>query len=495
MKKIIFYLLIIFIFSTCFVNTLWADEIAELKNQMKKMQKNMEKMQNRIEELERAQAPSYDMVSEKTEQKIYMIEEKLEKVKPSWTDMITLKGSLYEYYFSQNNNYFGKSSSHFLETTGRLGADIRVSEQISAELQFVAENAIGDAGDYTGVTTDDWNVELELANITYSNIFDTPVSLTAGRQNLMYGDGFLICDGYTDMRANWTASITSFYAIKGVYKTDPVQIDAFAALVDSDYFSTETYFSNGSLHTGKRNLYGGNVHIDKWGTWDLGVFYRNDYSDLQSDTIAFSQRGSYTFDLWPESSGMPQITVTGEIVEEFGKTKVKDYTLVSSRQDRQAFGGHLDTKFTFEKLPMSPYLMARYIYLPGDNPDTSETNEAFDPMYYGFSDWGTWIIGDINSYNLFNYNERVAMGEIGFSPTSNTSLRAQYFYVKLDRPFQADHGKEWSQEVDLIFDYFLNDHFFFGAALAYSKPSDAAKGYFGNKRDTYEFMVWSRVHF
>lgn len=145
-----------------------------------------------------------------------------------------------------------------------------------------------------------------------------PLSVTLGKQNLVYGDGFLICDGYPATRAAWTNPITSFYAMKAVYELEPIKLEGFVAMADQDKLSYETYLKDSTTRTGKRNLYGANLHYEKEnsGTWDLGIFYKDDASDLQSDTLAISQRGSYTFDLWSESDTLPQLTLEGEIVDE-----------------------------------------------------------------------------------------------------------------------------------------------------------------------------------
>ena len=508
----------IIIFSFCLAHIAYADELSELKEQIKTMckqieqqarqmdamqkqyQKQVQALKEKIAELERITTTDVTEKPQKTQKEIKerlaKVEEKVDKAKPEWMDKIRIKGSLWTYYISQDNSYFGKTSSHFLETTARIGVEAKLTDNISADIQLLGENAIGDATDYTGVTTDDWNVEPELANITYGNILDEPLSVTLGRQNLEYGDGFLIYDGYSDKRAVWTMSMRSFYAIKGVYKLDSLQLDAFAAMVDQDYKSYETFLTDATTRTGRRNLYGGNLHFEKekYGIWDFGVFYKEDKSALDSDTLVLSQRGSYTFDLWPQSHILPQLILEGEIVEEFGRTKVQNYALTTSRHDRRSFGGHIDSTLCFTKLNWSPYVRASYIHLPGDDPDTSN-NEAFDPMFYGFKDWGKWLIGSINSYNLFNSNQRTVMAEVGLHPTEATMVRGFYFYTRLDRQIMDDAGKNWSHEFNIIFDWYPNKWFFCGAEFGYAHPLNAARAYAGDDQDTTEFVLWVGVEF
>ncbi|MGB3082864.1 MAG: alginate export family protein [Candidatus Omnitrophota bacterium] len=495
MKWVKFVVLIAFIAVFCFAPAGYADEISELKKQMNLMRKQMEAMQGRIEALENEKE---ELKASAVDQRLASLEGKVDRKAAEWTDMVKIRGGLQGYYLCQNDNYFMKNSAYFLETTARLGADIKVNDNISAEIMFTGENEAGDAFDYSGLATDNWNFEVELANITYSDIMDVPLSITAGRQNLQYGDGFLIYDGYSDARAVWTASIRSFYAVKGVYEWGPWQIDGFAAMPDRNYQSYETYLTDMTVQTGLRYLYGGNVHLDDetYGIWDFGIFYKDDKSMFESNTLAISQRGEYTFNLWPDSEVLPKITLTGEIVEEVGRTKVQNMTfaLGNPRENRASIGGHGDVTLSFENMTFAPYVTGRYIYLPGDDPNTEE-NEAFDPMFYGSSDWGKWYLGDINSNNLYNSNMRVIMLEAGLYPTETTSVRAQYFYTTLDREITANARKQWSNEINIMFDWYPNDWFWCGLLWGHAHPLKAAKEYTGDKQNTTEVVLYAGVDF
>jgi hypothetical protein len=409
---------------------------------------------------------------------------------------VKLRGGLQSYYIHQDSSYFAKTSSHFVENIVRCGVDIEPDKNISGTVLLNAQNCSGDAVDYTGISAHDWDFEVELANITFKELITKPFSLTLGRQDLEYGDGFLIFDGYTDPRAFWVTPIRRFTAVKGTYETGPFNMQGFAAMVDKEYKSYETYFTDASYHAGYRNLYGADIHLgkDDGGSWDLGLFYKDDNSDLKSDTLAISQRGSYTFNIFTDVKARPQVKLEGEVVEEVGRTNVKDFALVNSRQDRRSIGGHIDATLALSQAPFTPYIKASYIYLPGDDPDTAR-NETFDPFFFGSYDWGRWFLGSISCFSLFNYNERVVMSEIGLSPTEKTKLRAQYFYLNLDRQITVDAGRAWAHEVNVIFDYFPKEGLSFGVELGYAHPLKAAVAYSGDDRDTTEVICWIGLNF
>lgn len=491
MRVIVILLYAIILSSFLFAGIAHADELSELKTQMKAMeerhQKEIAELKARIGGLEdttqRPQKSTEDAEISVASQEFNVLSDA----------RVKLTGSLWEYYLWQDNNWFLEGSKdRWLESIAKIGADITFTDNVQAQLHIIGEATTGDAADFTLVTSDDWTMELELANITYKDICDKPFSLTIGRQNLGYGDGFLIWDAVFDSKAVWVGAIRSFYALKASYYPEPLTVDVFVAEADRDYRSYETYLKDLTWYTGRRTLWGinSNLKTEKFGTWDLAVFSKDDKSSLKSDTTAVSLRGSYEF------ATNPTLTIGGEVVPEFGTTMAKDHALAITKQDRESIGGHIDATLSFNELKFAPFIKGRYIYLPGDDPDTASKNEAFDPMFYGWKDWGTWFMGSINSWNIANTNERVAMLEAGLYPTSTTMLRCQYFSTRLDREVTQNAGKDWSDEVNLIFDWFPNEYFFAGLELGLAAPNKAAKEHPGyGEEDTLEVVTWVGVQF
>ncbi len=484
-KDFVFALAGLIFFSFCGNVLAQADEISELKVQMKAMedrhQKEMLELKARIE------AP------EVIEERITKVEEKADRAKPDWMDRIKITGSLYEYYLWEDNAYFDQNrSDRFLESTARLGVEAQLLNNLVLNLGILGEAVTGDYDEYTQAADDDWNMEMELANFVASDIFNLPLTLTIGRQNIGFGDGFLIYDFYSDQRAVWTGSMRSLYAVKVTYAPkDNLTIDAFAGEADRDYTSYETYMKDFVTYTGRRNIFGVNTHYEGKSSdiWDFGIFYKNDESSLDSDTLALSLRASI------DNFLIPDLKIESEFVPEFGTTKVLNGALSTSETTRRAFGGHLDFIYNFKHVKFSPFIRVAYNYFPGDDPDSSGTVESFDPMFYGFKDWGKWYVGSINSYNVFNTNERAAVFEAGLSPSATTSLRIQYTDINLDRENNANAGKRFSREWNLIYDWFPNDYFFCGVELGFAQPLKAARVYAGDDEDTLEVVTWAGVQF
>ena len=67
--------------------------------------------------------------------------------------------------------------------------------------------------------------------------------------------------------------------------------------------------------------------------------------------------------------------------------------------DAEAY--YLDIGYNFVDWPWAPAVTARHANFSGDDPNTAE-DEAYDGLYYGFTNWGTWFIGEVTGeYILF----------------------------------------------------------------------------------------------
>ncbi|MGV7221338.1 MAG: alginate export family protein [Nitrospinales bacterium] len=407
----------------------------------------------------------------------------------SWTDRLSFSGSLWEYLLYQNNNYFSNTEDFWLESVGRLGMEFEWTDQISVQLQVTGQATNGDADDYNLVAGDDYSFEVDLANIKFSNILGAPLALTLGRQDIQFGDGFIIYDGYYDASAVWLTPITSFNAARLTFTPGPFTFDLFFAETMVAAQNFEIVLLDSTEYAGRRTLWGlnSNLKSEVIGEWDLGVFVFDDKSAIDSNTIALSLRGAY------ETQTSPAFSLTGEIVAQYGDTKASNNALTQTTQDREAIGGHIDAKLSFNDVTFAPYVMGRFSHFSGDDPATS-ANEAFDHLLYNNYEWGQWSAGNINGYNLINSNEQVVMAELGISPTDTTMIRTQYYIFWLDKEVLAGSGTKWSEEVNVIFDWFPSDNFFTGMELGWARPLKAAQDLFGDKETT-EIIMWAGVEF
>ena len=69
---------------------------------------------------------------------------------------------------------------------------------------------------------------------------------------------------------------------------------------------------------------------------------------------------------------------------------------------------------------------------------TTAANEAFDPLFLGFYDWGTWWQGEIaGEYFLSNSNLKSHLVRVAVAPSDTISGGLMFFKFSFDQPQSA----------------------------------------------------------
>jgi len=114
-------------------------------------------------------------------------------------------------------------------------------------------------------------------------------------------------------------------------------------------------------------------------------------------------------------------------------------------------------------------LYYRYTIYQGDDPNTI-ANEAFDPLFPAFHDWGSWWQGEIaGEYFLSNSNLRTHMLRLHAEPTKNISTGLIYFDYALDERGSYNGGvssDELGREINWYMDWQVSRLFSFSFILA-----------------------------
>lgn len=403
----------------------------------------------------------------------------------------SLNGYLYLYHIRNHNCYYTDSNSAFTEASAALGVDFDFRDEFSGQFRLVGTGLFGRPENYLATAPADMETLVDLANVTWhTRIGEMDFDLTAGLQELLYGDGFLIMDGYTEARAKWTTPITSFPAVRGrLGLGEDSWFDLFTAHVRDSFESYEAYIADGQTYNTGGSLSGANLHLQdtQAGTIDFGVFYKDEDNrgvltgNPGSDTLAISLRDEFTYE---------KFTLTAEVVRQYGRTRVVQGMVQADNMTRRAWGGHLTGKFQVSEEGIKPYLRARYARFGGDR-NSTRTVEAFDPFFFGWLDWGTWWIGDMTSFELPHSNSKSLMVEFGCMPTDASSLRFFYFNTHLDKRVQSvSNVTTWSEEVNIVYDYYFNDYVFAGLMLGAAQPREAAKDFNGDNETNYQGITW-----
>jgi hypothetical protein len=134
--------------------------------------------------------------------------------------------------------------------------------------------------------------------------------------------------------------------------------------------------------------------------------------------------------------------------------------------------------YRFSKVFWKPKLSYRYAFFEGDDPKTPE-NEAFDPLYVGFYDWGAWWQGEIaGEYFLANSNNISHQARLHLTPSDSLGWGVMAYWFRLPHPSTFGPGATSSNvafEFDSYADWKIKKHFTLSLVGAFANPEKAAE--------------------
>ena len=149
--------------------------------------------------------------------------------------------------------------------------------------------------------------------------------------------------------------------------------------------------------------------------------------------------------------------------------------------------------YEFSSVAWKPKLSYRYAFFEGDHPETA-ANEAFDPLFLGFHDWGTWWQGEIaGEYFVSNSNLVSHQVRLHLEPSEPISTGLIFYKFLLDRP-EAQGPQVTADDIgfeaDWYMDWSVNDNFTFSFVGAWLDPGRAVEQAFGRTKNFAYGMVY-----
>lgn len=143
-----------------------------------------------------------------------------------------------------------------------------------------------------------------------------------------------------------------------------------------------------------------------------------------------------------------------------------------------------------------PKLSYRYAIFEGDDPDTEE-NEAFDPLFTGFSDWGSWWQGEIaGEYFVSNSNLISQYLRLHTQPSDAISTGLILWDFVFDHPeSEGVSSDDVGIELDWYLDWSINDNFTASFVAAVAEPGDAIEELSGRTDTFFYGMVFLAYSF
>jgi hypothetical protein len=344
--------------------------------------------------------------------------------------------------FNDDNNFDRWSvfrSYTSLHTKAKVADDIIGFVKIS--------NQTYGSGAGAGQNVDD-NVFVDNAWIQVNNFFGQPVTLTAGRMNLMYGSGFVLFDG----QSQYASTSLYFDGVKLGLKLGE------NALLEGLYFKDEEKNRNnvntddltlsGAYLTSKCPIMGNKQELYLLNRRDENIVVNS--VNATKDIWMAGLRISDTMDVGAEAEFA--LNYAGEIAYQFGKFAEFNRTLDDIDQD--ALGYKLDAGFKFKNVALTPRIFANYTFMEGDDPNTDE-KERWDVFYGGWPQFGDLLawkyvnVGPANAIAQYdaNWNEgstvggeavysnlKIATLGLGCNLTPKLAADVSYSLLTVDQP-------------------------------------------------------------
>ena len=391
-------------------------------------------------------------------------------------------------YFNQGSSWFGESkanlgrtSDEWWETTIRPGLEGSYFFESAGEMygRFDAVGANTEDIDAAGSNADQGDVSKMRVEESYvgwrsgdlfSSLGKDFLDISFGRQQYVVGNGFLFY------------SQSSNGAERGAYWIGDRHAADYAGIIrlrtggwagDLVYFKADDN-PNSDTKLGGATL---DYSFDKAGGVGGGFYYIDSDIDSRDEMLVYNIRGTFkpfeAFDILP---ALKPFTLEAEYV----------YENTDDDSTGDGNGWYISAGYQFD-VPWKPDLTYRYSYFDKD----------YDPLFYGFSDWGYWYQGEVlGEYVLSNSNLKTHMVKLNVTPVDSLSVNLFYYNFRLDDAdaFGVD-DEEYADEAELIVDYSFNDHLSFSFVGAYVWPDDGAKQQTGGNDDWAYMMTYAKFQF
>jgi Alginate export len=288
---------------------------------------------------------------------------------------------------------------------------------------------------------------------------ENALDFVIGRTEYRLGHGFLLWDGAAEGGSRggyWTNARKAFeFAAVGRFQPGPHKVEAF--YLDKDELEESD--------SGSR-LWGTNYEYRIGENTTLGATYMKWFADA---AIKPERDGLNVFNLRAYAAPLPNTPDLSFEVE------------YASERNGKALDSNawtIEGAYELSTVTWKPKLSYRYAFFQGDDPETA-TNEAFDPLFLGFYDWGTWWQGEIaGEYFLSNSNLKSHRVRVHVTPGDGLSGGLIFYKFAFDQPRSVGPevtATDAAFELDAYADWKLNQNLTVSFVGAYADPGKAVQ--------------------
>lgn len=349
-------------------------------------------------------------------------------VDASWIIRNNFNLGLYTDKFQDNENYFN--------SVARVRVDADLTDNVSTTIRLLNERD-WDA-EPSDITQGSTGVDVDLAYVTLKEMLYSPLTVIIGRQNLRYGNAFIIGDPDTNrvavarsaVQARDLSARKAFDAVRAILNYDPLVIDLIYSKINKGIISG----LNANLDT---NLYGINAAYklgDKYNSLVEGYFFAK--MDKAATVLAVSKyQNIYVPGLRLSTNPIKGLNLQGEFAWQQGTYLVSGSGLTRKREASalQVIGSYA---LQAEKLmKYAPVLGAQITRYSGEkNPaDTASSDryKGWNPMYEDQAGGKIYnVLLDATNSFIYNFNASV-------KPIEDVGLKIDWTGIYLDKELPA----------------------------------------------------------
>jgi Alginate export len=298
------------------------------------------------------------------------------------------------------------------------------------------------------------------------------LELTVGRAQYQLGHGMLLWDGAAEggTRGGYWSNVRKAFEFAAIGRFKPGHHTLEAFYLDKDDLP--------EADSGSR-LWGANYQFAVGESTTLGATYMKWHANR---------------DLKPQRDGLNVYNVRAFIAD----PKLKGFS-IEAEYAKEDNGDALDSyawnALAAYQLDVSwkPKLSYRYSIFQGDDPATAK-NEAFDGLFTGFYDWGTWWQGEIaGEYFVSNSNLASHQVRLHLAPSDSIGTGLIFYRFLADKP--ASLGPEVTSddvavELDWYMDWKINENFTASFVAAFANPGKLVEQVYGRTKNSSYGMIY-----
>jgi hypothetical protein len=305
------------------------------------------------------------------------------------------------------------------------------------------------------------------------NLGENALDFVVGRSTYQLGHGFLLWDGASEGGSRggyWTNARKAFeFAAIGRFAPGAHKVESF--YLDHDDLPEQD--------TGSR-LWGANYEYAVNEETTIGATYMKWFARPR---------------LLPRRDGLNVFNLrayTAPVTSVPGLSFEFEYASERNGDALDSNAWTLRTAYDLIGAAWQPTLSYRYAYFQGDDPETA-SNEAFDPLFLGFYDWGTWWQGEIAG-EYFLANSNLTSHQVRLHVTPSEALEGGVIFYKFgfDQPQSVGPDVTESDagvEIDVYADWKLNDNFTVSLLGAFADPGTAVQQATGRTKNLTYGMI------